>query len=745
MVLVIPLLICSLYCWRVIVILQDDDTQQTVENLRYSITSVDALLSEVESAAGMIQNNTAVKNFVNKKDARLYPNTYSINELQKTLPNISYTNRKIYNYFIFFDQNQLVINKDSAYTYSDFYKLYLHETRYDTYEKWLEDKTAPDKKYGLIACDEYIVRTAGITEDMMAYDAPLPSYSFEDNSLVRIFVRREVFEEIMPALTENATQIIIDGQGVLLYSDGPVDAGELMNMMSSSEKETDYGDIHCKYVRYQGKEYLLSYSISDSTEITYCFLQPSLALKIRGLRTVLNMIILLLFAGLIGLIISIRMSYKTARPINELLKEVLENENGSSGKTPFSDLHNSYRSLMSANTELKNAIEEQKPFLQEVFSYQLLYGNIGLEDDIFKNADYVGFNYEGRVFWVLLFCGKSGQLAEGSLKTENLYTIVLTELVKKFLPDRQVITAGEDKVILIMELPKEQREEYRKVSKELVKKFDHELPEVLAEGVMVYGGTVAEDLSQISASYENAMLMQLYREQGGSDDVIWYEEQEQVNIYPTEEKCRALLHQVLKGDMENVYKTFSDVIEEYFIKETLNPYLQNLLLDELQINLVRVMEILQVSDSEYQQFCKRLESNHSDNMLERIRITRNLYLELSQKVYERKSGKAVELSAVIAYLNLHYADQNLSLTSVADDMQVSEGYLSTLFKQETGVKFSSYVEQLRMEEAKKLLGKTSMTIREITERTGYTSENSFCRAFKRVTGMSTTEWKNRAE
>ncbi|MFQ8979225.1 MAG: hypothetical protein ACLR6I_00650 [Waltera sp.] len=77
----------------------------------------------------------------------------------------------------------------------------------------------------------------------------------------------------------------------------------------------------------------------------------------------LYMLLPILFAGLVGIILSIRMSYKTARPINELLKEVLVNDNEVNGNTMFSHLHNSYRRLMTANSELQTAMEEQKPFL----------------------------------------------------------------------------------------------------------------------------------------------------------------------------------------------------------------------------------------------------------------------------------------------------------------------------------------------------------------------------------------------
>lgn len=99
--------------------------------------------------------------------------------------------------------------------------------------------------------------------------------------------------------------------------------------------------------------------------------------------------------------------------------------------------------------------------------------------------------------------------------------------------------------------------------------------------------------------------------------------------------------------------------------------------------------------------------------------------------------------ATTAYLHLNFGDCNLSLTSTAEAFQVSEGYLSSIFKQGTGINFSGYIERLRMDRAKELLKAGSMTIKEIADAVGYTSENSFCRAFKRVVGMNTSEWKAR--
>ena len=186
-----------------------------------------------------------------------------------------------------------------------------------------------------------------------------------------------------------------------------------------------------------------------------------------------------------------------------------------------------------------------------------------------------------------------------------------------------------------------------------------------------------------------------------------------------------------------MYTSFKEIIQQYFINGNFSTYMQNLLVDELQINLVKIIELLEMEEKQYREYYLLLEQNHNGNLLERIRVT-----QASQYIYEQKSKKIFDLAAVTAYVNLNFGDTNLSLTSAAEALQMNEGYLSGRFKQETGVNFSAYVEKVRMDKAKELLRAGRLTIKEIAEYTGYTSENSFCRAFKRVTGLSTSGWKN---
>jgi len=82
---------------------------------------------------------------------------------------------------------------------------------------------------------------------------------------------------------------------------------------------------------------------------------------------------------------------------------------------------------------------------------------------------------------------------------------------------------------------------------------------------------------------------------------------------------------------------------------------------------------------------------------------------------------------------------DLSLTIIANNVNVSAGYFSELFKKETGVNFVEYVARTRVEKAKNLLQKPRTRISEIAFEVGFQSLSQFNRAFKKYTGMTPSE------
>ncbi len=83
----------------------------------------------------------------------------------------------------------------------------------------------------------------------------------------------------------------------------------------------------------------------------------------------------------------------------------------------------------------------------------------------------------------------------------------------------------------------------------------------------------------------------------------------------------------------------------------------------------------------------------------------------------------------------------IKVSEIADYMQYSSRYLSTVFAEITGMKLKSYIDSQQIEAAKELLANSPADISEISYQLGYEDSHNFSRTFKRITGMSPKEYR----
>lgn len=106
------------------------------------------------------------------------------------------------------------------------------------------------------------------------------------------------------------------------------------------------------------------------------------------------------------------------------------------------------------------------------------------------------------------------------------------------------------------------------------------------------------------------------------------------------------------------------------------------------------------------------------------------------------SGKSAVEQAV-AYIRKNIR-KNISRTEMADYVHLNEEYFSRLFKKETGVGFKEFVQVEKMEEAKKYLSQSVLSVEVIASKLGYHNLSHFSTAFKKVTDCTPQEYRNRA-
>jgi len=94
----------------------------------------------------------------------------------------------------------------------------------------------------------------------------------------------------------------------------------------------------------------------------------------------------------------------------------------------------------------------------------------------------------------------------------------------------------------------------------------------------------------------------------------------------------------------------------------------------------------------------------------------------------------------IAYISDHY-NTELSLDMVAAHTGLNPSYFSTLFKKETGVNFSNYLLNLRIEKAKLLLANSNLPLINIAVEVGFDNQSYFSNVFKKATKMTPKQYR----
>ena len=126
---------------------------------------------------------------------------------------------------------------------------------------------------------------------------------------------------------------------------------------------------------------------------------------------------------------------------------------------------------------------------------------------------------------------------------------------------------------------------------------------------------------------------------------------------------------------------------------------------------------------------------------ERLGSLLTLLMEESWHPESRKeSRKRMELVEIKKYLDDHYTEK-ITLDGLAEKFFINKCYLTRIFKEAYGTTINTYIKSLRITKAKQCLRFTEMSIEEIGVTVGMEDVNYFSRLFRKVEGISPTEYR----
>lgn len=111
---------------------------------------------------------------------------------------------------------------------------------------------------------------------------------------------------------------------------------------------------------------------------------------------------------------------------------------------------------------------------------------------------------------------------------------------------------------------------------------------------------------------------------------------------------------------------------------------------------------------------------------------------------QKESAGAYIVARALCYIKENYR-KHLTLAGVAEQIFVSQWHLSKLLNRHTGKNFSELLNQIRIDEAVRLLADPTRRVGDIAVEVGFSDSAHFCHVFKRQVGVSARKYRVRME
>lgn len=98
---------------------------------------------------------------------------------------------------------------------------------------------------------------------------------------------------------------------------------------------------------------------------------------------------------------------------------------------------------------------------------------------------------------------------------------------------------------------------------------------------------------------------------------------------------------------------------------------------------------------------------------------------------------------IVSYLRIHFRE-SVSLSALAKEIHLTPNYIGELFRRETGVSFTDYVQRLRLNYATNLLVSSDLPVADISVQSGFHSVSYFIRTFRLANGKTPLEYRSAA-
>ena len=696
--------------------------------------SIDSLIRQLEHESDMLQSSAPVILYRQVTDPFDGPVTIRTIGLQKELLSYFSAFEPVIDAYLIYRKSDISISKSLITPVDDLFNQYLRYEQIDGWnsrehflERWHRKEFIPARRIN--AGSGAVGRSASV----ITYLSSLGSMLKPEGVLLILIDNEQVLESFSSLdLSDGGFVYITDSSNRVISrtANCPLEGTGLELSTESQTYETEL----------EGNRVIISYTVSSATGWRYVAVQPKQVIlgETETLKRIL--IIIITLSTISGIVVSILLSRKSSTIVANLIT-ILAGKGGQTvdvSGNPYDYIEGRIENLIDQNTELRRAMRDHQDMLERAFMEKLIRGTFQdkAEADDFKKLISHPIPESGRIG--IIYIDTVSTAAAGGLVSALSRQYLFRNLLHEQMNLTSLHLSDSSLAVLLPSI--EDRTEY-------VRMIDRLERDGASSITLALGGTFTDPLSAYRSMHEAEVA---FSTRSAGAKVFYYSESKtsdreylfshSMSIRLTENLC--------SGNVDKVESALSELWTENFVKRDLKLSVKHILLSELLGLIMRVSSELHGDSArkhvKLEQLIEDIRNEHMEPEAAFSKI-HDAFKSFCQVIAENRSNRSITIVSTIKDdMRAHVSDKEYCLVRVADSFHLSESHISRIFREHTGFTFQHYLQELRMNEARTIMMEGTLSIQQIAEKVGYNSHNSFCRAFRRLYGVSPSVYRTQA-
>lgn len=562
-----------------------------------------------------------------------------------------------------------------------------------------------------------------------------------------VFNQERLYQLYKSVNFHNDSIIMIFGaDNELLASSKPMEAR--IDLSSYNGSDTLYYDT------FNGEKYVLQIFRSNVVDATYVSAIPTRVFweKLNTQRTVT--VISMALCAMISIIVASSLAKRNYNPITSLLNTIVDNTKPEHHWRELyrneieyieSVLQNSLEKNNILSTRMKAGVDK----LRHSFLLRAIQGTATKEDngdDVFSaNNITLLSNSFGLILFRIEEVDEKVVGAANDSKQPYMKMFIMSNIVEELCAVAQhqgfVVNLTPDMYACLVNFTANEKQDREYELFSIAQNCTNYLKQYFRISCTVAISQTHSGLTGIRETYEETVQAMKYRFSLGKESIILYRDiADKKFAYNSDadSKIGKLLLQYITDDRGELHKDgyamVQRILESSFDSEEVS--LETIVCFKYDIinSIKKIMLQIDAAhlDSEIRFIHGMLNAETFDDF--RAILVQALYtLREHQK---KKQEKHSICDAAEIYVLENYMDPNVNNSTIADELHISRSYLAKLFKDQKGIALLDYLYKVRIENAKRLLLGSSLTVEDIAIQTGFLGSSALIKTFKKYEGIT---------